>query len=198
MKFGGIKGFVFFLLVSWFNQMAFSQTTDQDIRNLGNGFLDHGAATPIAISRGTVATVDGKEHNTILTWLSDHRGTYSLLMINTDQGKSEQFFLPFTGHSYTSILSSRNRYYTHFEGRFVEFDPAKRDFTFIGKTPRGSAMSMTEDGDGVIWAALMPDCRLISYNPETGELTDYGVIHSEKARQKPRSIAADNDGWIYL
>lgn len=167
------------------------------VRDLGNGFTDHGVAVPFATSRGTVAA-DKQGNNLILTWLYDHRGTYSLLMINIDEEQSYQFTLPFSGHSYTSILSSTNYFYTHFDGHFVEFDPAKMEFSFIGKTSGGSAMSMTEDDDGIIWAVLRPNCNLVSYNPKTGNLTDYGVIHSSKARQNPRSIVADDSGWIYV
>jgi hypothetical protein len=197
---GWIKGICtgIFLLSTGFLQSACSQGEKQEIYDLGNGFLDHGVAVPIASSRGTVATEDDKGNNIILTWLFDLQDTYSLLMIDTEREKAEQFFLPFTGNSYTSILSSNNRYYTHFKGRFIEFDPSKPGFSFIGKTSSGTAMSMTEDARGVIWAALKPNCSLVSYNPKTGELTDYGSIYPHKARQKPTSIAADDEGWIYV
>lgn len=58
-------------------------------------------------------------------------------------------------------------------------------------------MSMTEDKHGIIWAVLRPECRLISYNPETKKITDYGVLYKQKSSQNPRSIAVDASGWVY-
>ena len=43
-------------------------------KDLGGGFCDHGVATPISDHRGTVATVDGRGHNVLLSWLNDYRG----------------------------------------------------------------------------------------------------------------------------
>ena len=54
--------------------------------DLGNGFADHGVATPISNHRGTVATVDGQGHRVILSWLMDHRGGYELLLVDVDAG----------------------------------------------------------------------------------------------------------------
>ena len=43
-------------------------------KDLGDGFLDHGVATPVSNHRGTVATQDGQGHGVVLIWLFDHRG----------------------------------------------------------------------------------------------------------------------------
>ena len=45
--------------------------------DLGNGFQDHGVATPVSNHRGTVATIDGQGRNVVLVWLFDHRGGYA-------------------------------------------------------------------------------------------------------------------------
>ena len=105
--------------------------------SLGKGFLDHGVATPISNHRGVVATVDGEGRNVVLAWLFDRRGGYALLMIDAETGKSEEFRVPFSPGGdcpYASILSGRNRYYSHYNRHFVEFDPEKRAFTFHRKT----------------------------------------------------------------
>ena len=115
--------------------------------DLGKGFRDHGVATPVSNHRGTVATVDGEGRNVVLVWLFDHRGGYALLMIDADTGKSEEIPMPFKVRGdcpFSSILSSRNKYYTHFQSHFVEFDPVKRAFTFCRKTKPRMAMGMTE------------------------------------------------------
>src|SRR5512136_2740562 len=101
--------------------------------DLGNGFLHHGVATPVSNHRGTVATVDGQGRDIVLVWLFDLRGGYALLLIDAETGKSEEYPMPFPPGGdcpYSSILSSRNRFYTHFNSHFVEFDPAKPGFTF--------------------------------------------------------------------
>jgi hypothetical protein len=132
---------------------SFSATVD-----LGNGFADHGVAVPISFHRGTVATVDGQGHRVILSWLRDHRGTYELLLVDVDAGKAQEFPLPFPvgDDPFASIFSTGNKFYTHFNSHFVEFDPLKRAFTFSKKTVPQMAMSMTEDDQGVIWSATYP------------------------------------------
>ena len=169
--------------------------------DLGNGFLHHGVATPVSNHRGTVATVDGVGRNVVLVWLFDHRGGYALLTIDAETGNSRQFPMPFPPGGdcpYSSILSSNNKYYTHFNGHFVEFDPTQQKFTFFRKTAPQMAMSMTEDDRGVIWSVTYPNSGLVSYDPATGELKDYGPLNKENWRQYPRCIAADDRGWIYF
>jgi len=169
--------------------------------DLGNGFSDHGVATPISNHRGIVATVDAEGRNIALIWLFDHRGCYALLLLDAETGRSEEFevpFLPGGDCPFASILSSKNRFYTHFNSHFCEFDPAKREFTFFGETVPQMAMGMTEDDDGVIWAVTYPKSGVASYNPETGEFKDYGHVHEENWHQYQRTVAADDTGWIYF
>ena len=92
---------------------GFSLSVPDNSRDLGNGFFDHGVASPISSPRGVVATVDGGGRNVVLVWLFDHRGGYALLMIDAETGKSEQFPTPFRldvpygDVPYSSILSSK-------------------------------------------------------------------------------------------
>ena len=119
--------------------------TNTNSEELGNGFRHHGVATPISNHRGTVATVDGDDRNVVLVWLFDHRGGYAILVIDAETGDSQEIPMPFPPGGdcpYASVLSSRNRFYTHFNSYFTEFDPAKREFTFTSKTANQMAMSM--------------------------------------------------------
>jgi hypothetical protein len=169
--------------------------------DLGGGFFHHGVATPVSNHRGTVATVDGEGRNAVLVWLFDHRGGYALLLIDAETGKSEEYPVPFPPGGdcpYSSILSSRNKFYTHFNSYFTEFDPEKRAFTFHRETAPQMAMSMTEDDNGVIWSATYPDSGIVSFNPETREFKDYGHVYKQNWRQYPRYVAADDTGWIYF
>ncbi len=164
-------------------------------------FTDHGVATPFSEPRGIVATMDGDGKNVVLIWLFDHRGGYALLMVDGQTGESQEFPTPFpTGGDcpYTSVLSSRNRYYTHFNSHFVEFDPVAKKFTFVAATQPQMAMSMTEDKNGVIWSATYPQCGLVSYDPAKGSFTDYGHLNRENWAQYPRYVATDDAGWVYI
>lgn len=168
---------------------------------LGNGFYDHGVATPISNHRGTVATVDGDGRNVVLVWLFDHRGGYAILMIDAETGESEDFAVPFPPGGdcpFASILSSCNKYYTHFNSYFSEFDPVQRAFTFYEKTAPQMAMSMTEDDEGRIWSATYPNSGVVCYDPHTKTFRDYGHLYDQNWRQYPRSVATDGAGWVYL
>lgn len=176
-------------------------TVETSTRDLGKGFFDHGVASPISNHRGVVSTVDGNGKNVVLVWLFDHRGGYSLLMIDAETGKSEEFpikFDPRQDTPYSSILSGDNKFYTLFSDHFTEFDPVKRAFTFTQKTMPQMAMSMTEDDNGKIWAVTYPNSGLVAFDPKKKELKDYGYVNKENWRQYQRTIVSDDAGWIYF
>ena len=182
----------------WFCSAALLGGATHD---LGRGFSDHGVATPLSQSRGMVATADGAGRDVMLVWLYDHRGGYSLLMIDAETGRSEQFATPYSWEGdgpFASLLSSGNKYYTHFGSHFSEFDPVKRAFTFHAKTVPQMAMSMTEADDGTIWSATYPNSGLASFNPAKREFKDYLSLNKENWRQYPRSLAVDDAGWVYV
>jgi len=169
--------------------------------DLGNGFIDHGVATPISNHRGIVATVDGDGRDVALVWLFDHRGGYALLMVDADTGESREFPVPFpTGGDcpYSSILSSRNRFYSQYNGYFVEFDTVQAQFTFCRQTFPQMAMGMTEDDRGRIWSVTYPNSGVVCFDPETREFRDYGSVHQENWQQYQRYLAADDAGWVYF
>ncbi len=167
--------------------------------DLGNGFMDHGVGVPISNHRGIVATVNGEGEPVALAWLRDHRGNYSLLMVNALTGEYEQFTTPRIGDDpFASVLSSKNRFYTHYGSVFMEFDPTVPGFTFHADTERQMAMSMTEGDDGTIWSATYPNSGVVSYNPDTGEFRDYGHLYAQNWAQYPRAIATDDQGWVYF
>lgn len=169
--------------------------------DIGNGFLNHGVAAAISSSKGIVATVDGAGRDIVLIWIADHRGGYGVLSIDAETGKSELTSMPFAlegGCAFASILSSKNRFYTHFDSQFAEFDPVKKAFTFCHATQPATAMSMTEDDAGRIWTATFPDGGVLCFDPATRVFRDYGPLYKQSWKQYPRSIAADDKGWIYF
>ncbi len=96
------------------------------------------------------------------------------------------------------VLSKSNKFYTHFGSYFLEFDPCRRAFTFCRKTAPHMAMSMTEDDQGVIWSATYPQCGVVSFNPKSRELRDYGHLYKQDWPIYPRSVAVDDTGWVYV
>lgn len=167
--------------------------------DLTKGFVDYGVATNTSNQRGIVATKDGDGRNVVLVWLYDYRGCYELLMIDAETGRSEEFPVPFPAGDavYSSLLSSKSKYYTLFNGYFTEFDPVKRAFTFSKKALPLNTMGITEDDKGVIWAATYPKSGVVSFNPVTREFKDYGYVYQQNWNQYPFSLAADDSGWIY-
>ena len=183
--------------------------------SLGDGFIDHGSVGFRTYSRGWVSTHDGDTdvngdddsdadapgNDVVLVWVTDVN-TGLLGVIDVDAGTYEEYTPDdrSMGHPYTSLLSSRNRFYAC-NRQFVEFDPARREFTFVSEAVDygdALAMSMTEDDEGVIWAANYPDATVVSYDPGTGEFRHYGRIYDHPSSMYPRSIAADDEGWIYV
>ena len=184
--------------------LSFIASLPVSSQDLGKGFFDYGVTYPVSSHRGAVATVDGNGRNVVLLWLYDHRGGYALLMIDAETGKSEQYPIPFTLDTpygdtpYSSILSSKNKFYTFYNNNFTEFDPVKRAFTFSREAKPQMAMAMTEDDNGLIWAASYPNSGLVSFNPETREFKDYGYLYKQNWRQYPRNLVADDTGCIYF
>ena len=190
--------YILFIVVTASFFAVFDELAANDV---GNGFYCHGVPVPISQSRGFVATIDANGKNIVLAWVMDHRGGYELLKIDASTGATEEFPTPFpiAGDSpFTSILSSQNKFYTHFNSYFVEFDVSNQKFTFVRETARKTAMSMTEDDNGIIWSATYPNSGLVSYDPQTEEFNDYGQIYEQNWSQYPRYIAADDKGWIYF
>jgi hypothetical protein len=168
-------------------------------RDLGGGFQDHGPFARATTSRGIVCTVDGEGRNVILVWLFDHRYSYALAVIDAATGDVELVPRPISRDApFASILGSNGRYYTYMGSHFIEFDPLKREFTFVEEGPSRVAMSMTEDDNGTIWAGIYPDGDVVSYNPQTGEYRVWGPLGQHPSLRYPRTIAADDQGWIYM
>lgn len=170
-------------------------------RVLAGNFRHHGPATQSSHPRGIVAAAGGDGRNVVLVWLFDHRGGYALLVIDAATGESREFPVPFPPGDdcpYASLLSSRNRFYTHFNGWFVEFDVNAMDYTFCHETAPRMAMGLTEDDTGIIWSSTYPKSGLASYDPESGEFRDYGHLYAQNWRQYPTTLATDDAGWVYF
>ncbi|MFO7946830.1 MAG: hypothetical protein R6V19_08440 [Armatimonadota bacterium] len=170
-------------------------------KDLGDGFMDHGIATPMSKARGIVSAHDGDGNDVVLVWLFDNRGGYGILMIHADTGASQTFTVPWDlqrDSPFASLLSSENKYYAHFDSHFCEFDPEKPGFTFVTEAHYRGAMGMTEGDDGIIYSVTYPDSGVARYNPKTGEFQDFGPVWDENWNQYQRAVATDDTGWLYF
>ncbi len=169
---------------------------------LNDSFTDHGVCTPVSSLLG-ITSANGPGNSDVLVGaLSDHRGPYGLLILDTESGKCEQRDYPFKPSSFHSIFASllggNNRYYLNHSSHFIEFDPETLTFTFVGKVHDGMSMGMTEDRNGVIWSVTYPDSGVISFDPKSRKLTDYGSVNKESWPQYQRTVATDDAGWVYF
>ena len=156
---------------------------------------DHGVAAPAQESRGVVATRGAGGHGLVLGNAMDF-----LLVTDLETGKTQQHFMPAGvpgAYPYGSVMASNGKFYICHGKTFMEFDPAVRDWTFHGVPAKGEGcyIGFTESPDGRIWAGGCPKAHLISFDPRTRELRDYGRL--DKAEKYVNSLAADSAGWVY-
>lgn len=181
--------------------MAAVSCAEAATQHLGGGFRNHGVATPVSNHRGTVATVDGDGKDVVLSWLFDHTGCYALLAVEADTGVAVEYPMPFPSGGdcpYASILSSKNKYYTHLNSHFVQFDPAKREFVYqqalrptLGGTAGGQGPRIFINGPDGIYVLFGKG--IAKLNTETHELT--------LVAESPVPIASGGDyldGRIYF
>ncbi len=166
-------------------------------------FINHGVAMPVSNASCVALTVDGAGRNVILIWLSDHRGTYALAMVDAQTGASREFPTPFPlvkgkSSNANSVLSRKGKYYTHFGYFLLEFDPVQQAFTFVGKTSERNAICILEDDAGVIYSVGHPNSGVVSFDPATRRLHEAGIINQQKALHYHGYAAADDAGWIYF
>lgn len=165
----------------------------------GDTFIDHGVAAPVSRARGVAAALDGDGRPIVLAWLADHRGTRSLAVIDAGTGNLRQHAIPIntSGSPFAILMADDGIFYAQFGTGFFGFDPRKEAFTVQRRTPiDGLAMSLTEDGGGIIWACLYPDSQLLRYDPKNDTISSV-QLNKENWQQYPSYLACDNDGWVY-
>jgi hypothetical protein len=185
------------------SDVAVARTTERGpLAAQDPGFIDHGVAVPVSVSRGAVGAVDGAGRDVLLMWMWDHRGCYGIVEIDVLTGATTEVSIPgfplsVVDGPYYSILHN-NKFYTHFGYKFLEFDPTTRSFTRSFNTTDQRAMSMTVDDSGNIWSVSNPNCGVVKYNPSTQTYTDFGSRYSQSFSQYPYYCATDDQGWLYI
>jgi outer membrane protein assembly factor BamB len=165
-------------------------------------FIDHGVAASVSESRGAIATADAKGNPFILAMSMD---TYagaartSLLVIDARTGEGEQFWYPKedapSAPNYCLMVASSGKFYVMLGSVFLEFDVSAREWSFAEDPGLGTAMSLAEDDDGLIYAATYPGSQLLSFDPKTRQLACLGRL--DPVEQYPSYLACDAEGWVY-
>ncbi len=165
-----------------------------------------GAPSEVSESRGFLAMEDASGKKWLIGLLrdmaSDQGSRVSLVMIDPENGATQQFFYSepetVTWDSFCLFISSAKKVYTTIGGRFLEFDPIEKRFTFIDPKPIDGnlhAFSMAEDGEGKIYFASYPDARLEVFDPESREIRR--LVQLDPSEKYPTTLAVDDDGWLY-
>lgn len=175
-------------------------------------FVDHGVATRAVESRGVVVVQDRAGNSVVISLNNDRDQRGWLLVTDIDTGETEQVYYPeevdtspSLAAPFASYSSTRGRFYTGAGGVLLEFEPARREWLFHGRAHPDASLfidnAFAEGADGRIWVGTTSvrsggsSCHLVSYDPDTGELTDHGQMDPKELHL--RWIIVDDAGWVY-
>jgi len=165
-------------------------------------FRDHGVGAAVAESRGVVAAQDAMGRPLVLALSMDYSPRGWILVTDVDRGEAEQVYYPDgvpNSPPYASLLSRNGRFYTFAGATLLEFDITARKWLFHGVPAPGeecyTGSAMADGPDGRIYAGSCPHCRLVSFDPQTKEMKDYGPLDPEE--HYTNSLILDSSGWVY-
>lgn len=162
-------------------------------------FHNFGPPAQVSTHRSAVIVETGNGEFKLLMNLSDWTGGYGIALVDPETGDTKFFKYPFEADDspFASLYSSQGKFYNQFGNYFCEFDPKTGEFTAVEKTKDRVSMMMTEDDQGVIWMGSYPNAQLMSFDPKSRIFKEHGILNEESWPQYPRSLAADDAGWIY-
>lgn len=165
-------------------------------------FIDHGVGAAVAESRGLVVAEDAEGHGIALALSLDQSPRGWVLLVDLDSGECEQFWYPEgvpNSPPFASLMSKNGRFYTFAGKTLLEFDLQRRQWLFHGvPAPTESCVTgsaMVDGPGGLIFAGTYPNCRLVSYDPQTQEMRDWGQL--DEAEHYVNYLVADDAGWLY-
>lgn len=160
---------------------------------------DHGVAVALAERRGAVGVHTPQGENLVIVCSTDLSERGWVLVTDIDSGETEQIWAPENvpnGAAFGSCVADSGKFYTGQGDWLLEFDPSTREWTFTGRPAPGASsyLRIIQGPEGKIWLGDVYRAGLSCYDPQTGEMTDYGPMDEEKYCSK---IAFDDAGWIY-
>ncbi|MBM4051038.1 MAG: hypothetical protein FJ279_38565, partial [Planctomycetes bacterium] len=167
-----------------------------------NGFVDYGVGAKVAEGRGVVALQDRNGKNLVIGLALDESPLGYILVTDVDSGETQQVPYPAgVGNSppYASLLSRNGRFYTGAGKVLLELDPTARQWLFQGVPQKQAGCfvdaAMADGPDGLIYIGTCPNSHLVSFNPQTKEMKDYGQLDPQEAYFS--RLAFDRAGWAY-
>ncbi len=166
-------------------------------------FTNHGVAAPSGQAAWNGVRTVQDDYGNPLILLKLWAGTGSdriknLLLINPYTGETETYEPSHnqgTG-AYNIWVSDGNCFYNVIGSTFMEFDITQREWTFSAPIGPGVANGFTETSDGKIYLAMTPSAEILSFDPQTRQLTSHGYLGNEAWAQYPY-LACDSQGWVY-
>ncbi len=167
-----------------------------------DGFTDYGVGAPVAESRGVITAQDDEGRFIVLALSLDLSPRGWILVTDIDTGETQQCYYPEgvpNSPPYASLLSKNGRFYTFAGKTLLEFDLTTREWLFHGvPAPSESCVTgsaMVDGPDGLIYAGTHGNCHLVSFDPQTKEMKDYGQL--DPAEHYVNQLVADSSGWLY-
>jgi hypothetical protein len=154
---------------------------------------------------GQLATIvaPGKTPGSERLYASFSYGTganFDILSIDPDTGDAEVFHSPVSKENaaWNFAVGPKGNVFlgTSPSGHLLELDTKQRQFIDRGHTAESYIWDVAIGSDNRLYGATYPGCKLIRYDPSTERMEDLGKL--DPTEQYARSIAASNDGFIYV
>ncbi len=165
-------------------------------------FEDLGVPVVKAGLMGAIVGPDDKGEMTKLYFNFNQSGApLFLVQVDPVTGETRQFTAPQGPGAWGFIVGPDKRIYlgTWDGGLILRFDPAQpnRGIELVGRPSQTETYiwMYTVGHDGKLYGCTYGNAKLISYDPQTGEMTDLGRM--DPTEEYSRSVATGADGWIY-
>ncbi|MDA0745689.1 MAG: hypothetical protein O2954_04175 [bacterium] len=168
---------------------------------LPTGFTNHGVPAPVGMSAwgGPVPALDanGRRILVIKLWAGIGKQKAYYLLVDAETGESTQIDPEGSEPgAFSSFLTPDNKFYDTLDEQLIELDVFTQTVQRVGPVPAGITMSFTLGDDDLLYIGMYPNAEILSFNPKTRELINYGPLASETWPQYP-SLAMDDQKWIY-
>jgi hypothetical protein len=165
--------------------------------------LDYGVGAKVAEFRGAIALQDANGNNLVIALTLDNSPRGYILVTDIDKEETKQYRYPpgvINASVFASLMSRNGRFYTGVGNVLLEFDPTSRQWLFHGVAQKEASFiigtAIADGPDELIYIGTSyPKTHLVSYNPKTQEIKDYGQLDPQETSFN--TLAFDSSGWAY-
>lgn len=168
----------------------------------GAGFERLGIPVRVGGLMGCIVGPDGNGGEALYFNFNQISGKLFLVQVNPDTGEARQFNAPEGPGAWALIAGPDGKIYlgTWDGGLILRFDPrhAEKGIEVVGKPSATESYLWQYDigKDGKLYACTYPQAKLVSFNPETGDMEDLGRMHPTE--MYARSVAVGRAGKVYV